>query len=314
MPRPRRLIAPLLLTCSLLAPLVFGHSSHAMETKELHMTPIQAIILGVVEGLTEFLPVSSTGHLILTEHALGLAKTPEIKQAADAYTIVIQVGAILAVLGVYHHQIKLILLGLIGKSAEGLRLFRNIVTAFIPAAIVGLLLVDLIKQYLFGLWPVTFAWFVGGVALMIWGKNSKDSEEQAGCGLENLTVKQALVIGVLQTVAVWPGTSRSLVTILGGRLVGLNLKDSVLFSFLLGMVTLGASTSYDLLKEGALMVEMFGISNLLIGIIAAWGSAWLAVKGMVGYLKKHGLGVFGIYRVLLAITSAILLLTGVLTA
>jgi undecaprenyl-diphosphatase len=265
----------------------------------------------VVEGLTEFLPVSSTGHLILTERALGLSDSPETKQAADGYTIVIQIGAILAVAGVYHAQLKLMILGLLGRSREGLRLTTNLLLAFLPAAVVGLTLVDHIKHYLFGLWPVTFAWALGGVALVIWGDKSKDGD---GPGLEikDLTPKKALMIGLLQTVAVWPGTSRSLVTILGGRLVGLRLRDAVIFSFLLGMVTLGASTGYDVLKEGAGMIKWFGLSNILIGIAAAGVSAWVAVKGMVGYLKRHGLKAFGGYRIALAGVTMVLILTGVL--
>jgi undecaprenyl-diphosphatase len=284
------------------------------EDTGLHMTAWQAVVLGVVEGLTEFLPVSSTGHLILTEHALGIATSPDLKRAADSYTIVIQIGAILAVMGVYHAYLKQMLLGLVGRSADGRRLIRNLLVAFLPAAVIGLTLVSSIKEHLFGLWPVTLAWLIGGVALMIWGERTKDGPEARGHHLEDLTLRQSLIIGLLQVLAVWPGTSRSLVTILGGRVVGLTLRDSVIFSFLLGMLTLSASTAYDLLREGAHMIEMFGMGNLLIGMGAAWLSAWVAVKGMVGYLKKHGLGAFGLYRVGLALITATLILTGVLSA
>jgi undecaprenyl-diphosphatase len=298
-------------TCSLVllaSPLAAGET----ETPALRMQPWQAVVLGVVEGLTEYLPVSSTGHLILTERALGLGDSEETKRAADGYTIVIQMGAILAVAGIYHEYLKQMLLGLLGRSRQGLRLLQNLLLAFLPAGVVGLTLVDQIKAHLFGLWPVTLAWGIGGVALMIWGDKSKDGPGEPGQTLAELRPGQALIIGLMQTIAVWPGTSRSLVTILGGRLVGLRLRDAVIFSFLLGMLTLSASTGHDLLKEGAGMVKWFGVSNILIGILAAALSAWVAVKGMVGYLKQHGLKIFGGYRIAMAMLTATLIWTGVL--
>lgn len=295
-----------------LAPLfAFAHSVPDGADR-FAMQPWQAVVLGTVEGLTEYLPVSSTGHLILTERALGLADSAETRRAADGYTIVIQIGAILAVAGIYHHHLGLMLRGVLGKSREGLHLVRNLFIAFLPAAAVGLSLADPIKEYLFGLWPVTAAWAVGGLALIVWGDKSKDTPGEAGLGMRDLSWRQALVIGLLQTLAVCPGTSRSLVTILGGRWVGLRLRDAVVFSFLLGMLTLSASTAYDVVKEGAGMVKWFGLHNILIGIVAAGLSAWVAVRGMVGYLKQHGLKVFGGYRLALSALTATLILTGVL--
>ena len=189
----------------------------------------------------------------------------------------------------------------------------NLLLAVLPAAVVGLLFVDAIKAHLFGLWPVTTGWFVGGVALILWGDRSKDSDEGRALCMRDLTPRKSLVIGLLQVLAVWPGVSRSLVTILGGRLVGLTLKESVIFSFLLGMVTLGASTAYDMIRNGAAMIDVFGAANIVIGLAAAWISAWLAVKGMVSYLKRHGLRLFGGYRVAMALLTATLILTGVLS-
>ena len=132
-----------------------------------HMSLGEAAILGVVEGLTEYLPVSSTGHLILTERLLGIGFSEEDKVAADAYAICIQLGAILAVLGLFHEHIKRMILGLFGKDPDGLRLLINTGVAFLPAAIVGLTFADTIKAKLFGLWPVTIAWFIGGVVLLL---------------------------------------------------------------------------------------------------------------------------------------------------
>jgi len=277
------------------------------------MTSWQAVILGVVEGVTEFLPVSSTGHLILTSRALGLGQSPEESTALNSYLVVIQIGAILAVVAVYASYIKSMILGVLGKDPQGLRLTLNLLIAFFPAALLALILEDLIKGILFGLWPVTIAWFIGGVALMIWGEKSKD-QGHAGLDMEDLNWRRSLIIGLLQCLALWPGTSRSLVTILGGRLAGLNLKASVVFSFLLGTLTLSAATCYDLLSHGRQIIDQLGADMLIIGSAVAGLSAWVAVKGMVGYLKKHGLGVFGMYRVCLAILTGYLLYSGVLSA
>jgi undecaprenyl-diphosphatase len=302
-------VLALWLVCALPLSAQTGEES---QPPERIMQPWQAVVLGVVEGLTEYLPVSSTGHLILAERALGLSDSEETKRAADGYTMVIQIGAILAVAGVYHNHLWIMILGVLGRHREGRRLTVNLLIAFTPAAVVGLTLVDHIKHYLFGLWPVTAAWALGGVALIVWGDKSKDGSGEPGLEMKDLTPKKALLIGLLQTVAVWPGTSRSLVTILGGRLVGLRLRDAVMFSFLLGMVTLGASTAHDVLKEGAGMVKWFGLGNILLGIAAAALSAWVAVKGMVGYLKRHGLKAFGGYRIAMALLTATLILAGVL--
>jgi undecaprenyl-diphosphatase len=278
------------------------------------MTSFQAVILGIVEGLTEFLPVSSTGHLILARQLLGLGETEEARAAINTYLVVIQVGAILAVVAVYGSYLWQMFLGLLGKHAEGAKLLRNVSVAFLPAALVGLLMESWIDTYLFGLWPTSFAWLVGGVALVHWGHRSKDGPDTKGLELKDLTLRKALIIGCLQVVAMWPGTSRSLVTILGGRLVGLTLKDSVIFSFLLGMLTLGAATGYKLLGGGAEMVQMLGLPNLLLGVAVAGVSAWIAVKGMVAYLKKHGLEIFGYYRIALAVITVLLLLVGIIDA
>lgn len=276
------------------------------------MTIAQAAVLGLVEGLTEYLPVSSTGHLILAQRAMGIGGEAAGKEAADAYAVVIQAGAILAVLGLYRHLILRIVLGLIGRDREGLRLAVNLGVAFLPAAVVGLLFVDTIKAYLFGLWPVVCAWLVGGVAILAVSRYHPAEQRELGNDLFALTWKGAAVIGFFQCLAVWPGTSRSLVTILGGVLVGLRLRDAVIFSFLLGALTLGASTCYDALAHGRILLETYGGASLFTGFIVAWISAVVAVEWMVTYLKRHGLALFGTYRILLALGVGALLAAGVL--
>jgi undecaprenyl-diphosphatase len=283
--------------------------------REIDMTWWQSIILGIVEGLTEYLPVSSTGHLLLAQRALGIASS----DAADAFAICIQLGAILAVLGLYRKRIGQIILGGLGRDPDGFRLGVNLVAAFLPAVAIGLLLNEPIKKYLFagdqfGLWPTVLAWFVGGVAILAVGWYRKWRKQEAGGGYDmlQLTWKLALVIGIAQCIAMWPGTSRSLVTIVGGILVGMNLRSAVEFSFLLGVITLSAATVYDGYKFGAVMLEEFGWLNLTLGLFFSWLSAVLAVRWMVSYLNRHGLAIFGYYRIALALVVAALILGGVL--
>ena len=273
-----------------------------------------AVLLGIVEGLTEYLPVSSTGHLILTQRALGVPETA----ASNAYAICIQAGAILAVLGLYRKHVGQVCSGWFGKigigkgDAEGFRLGLSIIVAFIPAAVLGLLFDDWIEQKLFGLWPVVSAWFIGGVAILAVAWRRKAGDANVGKTLSELTWKMALAVGFLQCLAMWPGTSRSLVTIVGGVLVGLRLVAAVEFSFLLGVLTLCAATVYKAKDAGPIMIEEYGWTPMIIGSLAAWISAVVAVKWMVTYLKEHGMAVFGYYRVLLALVVAGLLAANLL--
>jgi len=275
------------------------------------MDIFQALILGLVEGLTEYLPVSSTGHLLLTQRLMGIASS----DAADAFAICIQAGAILAVLGLYHRRVTQMAAGVLGRDPVGRKLAVNILAAFIPAAGLGFVLEKTIKKYLFGgealgLWPVVAAWLVGGVAILAVGffKRRSDGPARAGLTLDELTVRMAVIVGVAQCLAMWPGVSRSLITIVGGLLVGLSLPAAVEFSFLLGVLTLSAATAYDGLKHGQEMLSAFGVVPLAVGFLAAWISAVLAVKWMVGYLNNHGMEIFGWYRVALAIVVAAWLL------
>jgi undecaprenyl-diphosphatase len=279
------------------------------------MSFLDAIILGIVEGLTEYLPVSSTGHLILAQRLLGIPGTA----AANAYAICIQAGAIVAVLGLYRHRVHEMWRGIGGKLGvaaacePGFRLARNIVVAFLPAAVVGVLFNDWIEAQLFGLWPVVWAWWVGGVAILLvaaW-RRGRDTRGP-GKTLEELTWQSAAAIGCIQCLAMWPGTSRSLVTILGGLLVGLSLPAAVEFSFLLGVLTLLAATAYKIKDAGPTMLQSYGWSTMIVGALAAYGSAVVAVKWMVSYLKRHGLELFGYYRVLLAVFVAAGILMGLL--
>ena len=193
-----------------------------------------------------------------------------------------------------------------GQDPAGLKLALCVIAAFMPAAILGALFDDRIEEYLFGVKPVIFAWVVGGIVILALGRWI--DARRVGNGLESLTWKAAVLIGFIQCIAMWPGTSRSLVTILGGLAVGLSLAAAVEFAFLLGVLTLTAATAYTALKHGDGMVAAYGWPALLTGFIAAWISAALAVKWMVAWLNKHGLALFAWWRFAAAALAALLLL------
>lgn len=277
----------------------------------LFMNWWQSIIIGIVEGLTEYLPVSSTGHILLAQRILGL----EDNEASKAFAIVVQAGAILAVLGIYFTKARGMAEGLLGRNPAGLVLLRNLLLAFLPAAFAGLFLEKRIDALLTGLWPTVASWFVGGVAILAvaWFKrNASPGKVRNGLGMDRITASMALTIGLLQCVAMWPGTSRSLMTIVGGLLCGLHMIAAVEFSFLLGMVTLTAAAGYKFLKNWKILFEEYSVMAMMLGCFAAWLSAFLAVKWMVSFLQKRGLEPFGYYRIALAVVVAVLILRGVI--
>jgi undecaprenyl-diphosphatase len=276
------------------------------------LTTAKAALLGLVEGLTEFLPVSSTGHLLVTERLIDVGRHHATKDAADTYTITIQAGAILAVLVLYWRRFVEMGRGLAGRDEPGRRLLTATVVAFIPAAIVGVALEKPIKDRLFGVWPVIVAWAIGGVVILLVARRLQERSRVRGVPLESLTVRAALVIGVAQCFALWPGTSRSLVTILAALVVGLSLPAAVEFSFLLGLLTLGAATAYDGLKHGKEMIDTYGLVHPLVGFLVAFVAAVVAIRWMVTYLGRHGIEIFGWYRLAIAALALVLLATGVL--
>ncbi len=277
------------------------------------LTTTQAVVLGVVEGLTEYLPISSTGHLLVTKDLLGMNTTESdvVRQtketdAINAYLVCIQFGAILAILFVCAHRFKKILKGLFQGDADGRRLLINLVLALLPAVVIGLILEGPIKKFLFGTYPVIAAWFGGGVAILFvsfYFKNRQRDLHQ-GQEIEDMGPKVAIFIGVVQCLAMWPGVSRSLATILGGLFLGLSMKATVEFSFLLGAVTLTAATAYDVLKHGSDMLAVLDIRSMFLGLMFAFVAAVLSVKWMIHYLNKYGLEIFGYYRIVLALTTA----------
>jgi undecaprenyl-diphosphatase len=273
------------------------------------MTWWQALLLGIVEGVTEYLPVSSTGHLILTAWLLGFADDPERWAAAFTFTIVIQSGAIAAVLFLYRARFRQMTAGLAGRDPEGRRLAFHLLVAVLPAAILGPLLADFVETRLNGPWPVVAALFAGAwlmIAVSFWQRKRGGG----GRGLEDLDWRLALLIGLGQCVAMWPGTSRSMMTIVVALAAGFTATAAAEFSFLLGLLTLSGATLYKLVHGGDAMLEHFGLGAFLIGFAAATVSAGLAVRWFVAFLNSRGLAPFAGYRLALSLILAAVLWGG----
>ena len=293
------------------------------------MNLTQALVLGIVEGITEYLPVSSTGHLIIASSLMGLDKTAEQKSAVDAFNIVIQGGAILAVLGLYFPRVVQMCKGLLGRDPDGLALAVRIFVAFLPAAVIGLIMHEHIERVLFNTPSVLTALALGGVFMIVLDRThirefrrrraeldgQGTEEEIIGPDLPQIRMRQAVLIGFLQCVAMIPGTSRSMMTIAGGVLVGLHPRRAAEFSFLLGLPTLGGACVYSLYNnlnaEGPNMFEVIGWAPIAVGMISATACAAIAVRWLIGFLNKHGLAPFGYYRLALAAVLGGLIYAGV---
>jgi len=278
------------------------------------MNPLIAALLGIVEGVTEYLPVSSTGHLILASHLLG-----QTGEAVDSFDIVIQLGAILAVVVHYRRLLLERTSGLFRRERASIQLLVALVLGFTPTAIVGLLLRKKIKALLFGPGPVAAALIVGGIVMIAIeilrarttpkaaaspdGGYRDAAAPVAGVGLvglEHVTPLRALLIGLGQCVSMWPGSSRSMCTIVAGQLTGLSTATAAEFSFLLGLPTLGAATVYEAYKSREVLGEIGGL-NVLIGLVVSFVVAWAVIAAFLAYLKRRGLVPFGIYRIILGI-------------
>lgn len=269
------------------------------------MSPLVAALLGVVEGVTEYLPVSSTGHLILTGHLLGQAG-----EGADAFDIVIQLGAIVAVLVHYRTLLGGHLAGLARREPASVQLLLALGLGFVPTAITGLLLRKAIKRLLFGPLPVAAALVAGGLVMIgveLWRARSLPSDERRGLdGLEHVTPRRALLIGLGQCLSMWPGTSRSMCTIVTGQLLGLSTATAAEFSFLLGLPTLGAATVYEAYKSRHVLGAIGGL-NVAIGLVVSFLVAWAVIAAFLAYLRRRGLVPFGIYRIALGILVFVVL-------
>ena len=274
----------------------------------------RALVTGTVEGVTEYLPVSSTGHMIISDRLLGVPNDPHItvagltdrkgraislERVADDYIVIIQIGAILAVFVAFFGRIRNLLAGLCRGERRSLDLASAIIVAFIPAAVLGFLFKDIIATYLFSVEVVATALLVGGLVILIAERVlpksvTNESDEVAAIGW-----RSALTVGLCQCFALIPGTSRSLATILGGRLAGLSHAAATEFSFLVGLLTLTAASIYKMWALGPALTQVYPAGPASVGLLVAAVTAFVSVKWLVGYVSRNGLGVFAWYRIAL---------------
>ena len=275
------------------------------------MNVIESVIIAVVEGLTEFLPVSSTGHMIITQHLLGVESTPFVK----AFTFIIQFGAILSVVWLYWKRFFRLNHTPAPENATPLKRFLHkydfywkLFVAFIPAAVLGLLLEKYIDAMLESVEVVAIMLIVGGVFMIfcdrIFNKGSDSTE---------LTEKRAFRIGLMQCISMIPGVSRSMATIVGGMSQRLSRKNAAEFSFFLAVPTMFAATCYKLLKlymDFGSSVIMDNLTVLIVGNVVAFVVAVLAVKFFIDYVTKYGFKLFGYYRIIVGVVILVMLMSG----
>jgi undecaprenyl-diphosphatase len=261
--------------------LVRTHSDlHAELTAR--MTLLHAVVLGIVEGITEFLPISSTAHLILASHLLRIAESEFVK----SFEIIIQLGAILSVVVLYWSKFW------------NWEVLKKLVVAVIPTGVIGLTVYKVIKGYLLGnITVVLLSLLIGGIALIAFERFPKKDGTEVD--FSEISYRKAFLIGLFQAIAVIPGVSRSAATIVGGSLIGISKRTIVEFSFMLAVPTMLAATGLELVKGRAALSGNYGV--LAVGFIVSFVTAIIAIKSFLGYIKKHDFAAFGWYRVVLAV-------------
>src|SRR5712671_1878618 len=252
---------------------------------------IKAVILGVVEGLTEFLPVSSTGHLLLVDHFFG--PEPEKQAFWDSFAVLIQFGAILALLTIYFTRLWKIALGMF-TNPDDRRFVLGVLIAFLPAAMIGALLHGIIKGVLFNVWIVCISLIIGGAVLLWVDRLTLRPRYHDVMAFPLMTY---LIIGLCQCLAMVPGVSRSGATIVSAMLLGADRRSAAEFSFYLAMPTMAGAFAYDLYKNGAHM-SADNIVVVAIGFIASFIAGWFVVKGFLDYVSGHGFDLFAWWRVI----------------
>ena len=273
------------------------------------MSPFQATLLGIVEGVSEFLPISSTGHLILASSWLRLGG-----EAVKTFEVILQAGALGAVLGLYRSRAVSMWRGVQGRDAQGRKLLVNLTLSALPALFVGAALHHVIKAALFRTWPVVAALALGGVCMIVvdrWLRRrtllrqreamaSQRRASQPARSIESITLRDAVLIGCMQCAALWPGVSRAMVTLVAGLWLGLPSAAAAEYSFLLAMPTLGAATLFDAMQGGAAVILTIGLQSLVCGFVAAAVVAALSIRVLLRSLARWGLAPFGWYRIGLA--------------
>ncbi len=255
-----------------------------------------ALILGIVEGVTEFIPVSSTGHLILATELLGF----DANRWA-AFNVIIQLGAILAIVVLYWRTFRDVLIGLFQREPSAFAFTRNLLIAFVPAVVLGLLLGDQIELMLGNAVIVAWALIIGGVAILIVERLARPVESH---GVANVSVRQSVAIGLVQCLAMVPGVSRSGATILGAMAMGVDRKTAAEFSFFLAVPTLTGATALQLAKHHDQIAPGM-IGNILIGALVSFVVAVVVVKGFVAVIQRFGFAPFAWYRIVAGIAALV---------
>ncbi len=252
------------------------------------------VILGLIEGLTEFLPISSTGHLIVAGHLLGYTR-----EASSTFHVFIQLGAILAVVWEYRGHLASVAAGALSarRDTASLALVRNLGLAFTPAAIAGLLLHRLIETHLFRPTTVAGALVAGGVAMLLIERSRPTGTQSS---IMNIPWRTALWVGIAQTLALFPGVSRAAATIMGGMVAGLTRRAATEFSFYLAIPTMLAATVYDLWKSWDLLTPT-DLAHIGVGFVVAFFSALMAVRAFIRFISRHDFRPFAWYRIALGI-------------
>lgn len=259
----------------------------------------KAIIMGIVEGVTEFLPISSTGHLIVVGDLINFHNDGRV------FEIAIQLGAILAVVVEYRQKFTQVARGMF-SDAQAQRFIFNLLIAFLPAAVVGVLFIALIKTYFFNALSVATMLILGGVVIL-WAERRKHAIRVMD--VDQMTWKDALKVGLFQVMSMIPGTSRSGATIIGGLFIGLDRKVAAEFSFFLAVPTMFAATFYDIYKHRELL-EMGDFPMFAAGFITAFISAWIAIRTLVRYVANHSYEIFAWYRIAFGLFILISAYTG----
>lgn len=260
---------------------------------------VQALLLGLLEGLTEFLPVSSTGHLILASELLGFTG-----EGSVAFKIAIQLGAILAVLVAYRQRFIGVAQGLIAREPSAIAFTRNILLGFLPAMVVGVFAYSAIRKLIESPLTVAIALILGGIAILLIERIVTPKVQGS---VETMPAKIAAGVGVVQCLAMIPGVSRSGATIMGGLLMGLDRKTAAEFSFFLAVPTMAAATVYALYKEREFL-NADDLGLIAIGFVTAFVAALLVVRWLVGFVARHGFAPFAWYRIVLGSICLIWLL------
>jgi len=255
---------------------------------------MKSALMGIVEGLTEFLPISSTGHLILADSLLDFARATGADKA-KVFEIAIQTGAIFAVILVYLQRIKDTVSGLF-SDPKAQRFALNVLVGFLPAAIIGLAVGKAVKAHLFNASVVATTFILGGVIILIAERFAAQRPQQRIQTVDDMSVMDALKVGLIQCLALVPGTSRSGSTIIGGMLLGLSRKAATDFSFFLGIPTLIGAGVYSLYKDRALL-SMADLPLFSVGLVFAFVSAWLCVRWLIRYVSSHNFIPFAWYRI-----------------